>query len=307
MWPEASDEEDYDFIARDEQELGPGVRALLATLGADGTPERYRGGSLPVYAVGDLVLKLFPPVYADELPVEAGVLRAVQGRLPTPTPRVHSAGDFEGWGYVLMDRLRGRPLIEAWDDLSPAQRDRTADDLGVTTAALHALPPPEIEDWFPDDWDGFVADQRAGCAGRHKALGLSADWVARIPAFLDSVDLTAGEPVLLHTEMMRQHLLVGEDGELTGLFDFEPAMRGAAEYEFAGIGAFVSEGDARFLGRTLRAYGYPADRLDAELRRRMLAWLLLHYYSNFANYLKRLPAPAEPTLESVADRWFATT
>ena len=307
MWPEASDEEDFDVIARDELELGPGVRALLSALGADGTPERYRGGSLPVYAVGELVLKLFPPVYADELPVEAGVLRAVQGRLPTPTPRVHSAGEFEGWGFVLMDRLRGRPLIEAWDDLSPAQRDRTADDLGVTTAALHAVAPPEIEDWFPDDWAGFVGDQRAGCAGRHKALGLSADWVARIPAFLDGVDLTGGEPVLLHTELMRQHLLVGADGELTGLFDFEPAMRGAAEYEFAGIGAFVAEGDARFLGRTLRAYGYPAERLDAGLRRRSLAWLLLHYYGNFADHLNRLPAPAEPTLESVADRWFATT
>jgi len=306
MWPDASDEEDYDFIAHDEQELGPGVRALLADLGAAGTPERYRGGSLPVYAVGDLVLKLFPPVYADELPVEAGVLRAVQGRLPTPTPRVHRSGEFEGWGYVLMDRLRGRPLIEAWDDLSPAQRDRTADDLGATTAALHALPPPEIEDWVPDDWGGFVDDQRAGCAGRHRALGLSADWVAQIPAFLDSVDLTVGEPVLLHTEMMRQHLLVGDDGELTGLFDFEPAMRGAAEYEFAGIGAFVSEGDARFLGRTLRAYGYPADRLDTDLRRRFLAWLLLHYYGNLADHLERLPEPGEPTLNSVADRWFAT-
>jgi hygromycin-B 7''-O-kinase len=298
MWPDASDEEDYDFIAKDEEALGPGVRSLLAHLGADASPVRYPTGSLPVYAVGDMVLKLFPPVYLDEMGVEEGVLRAVHGRLPTPTPAVHRAGEHDGWGYVLMDRLAGRNL-ETLDD-------SIADQLGATMAALHTVPPPVIEDWWPQDWAEFVSDQRAGCAGRHRALGLSDTWAAQIPGFLDSVDLDAGEPVLLHTEIMRQHLLVDETGRLSGLFDFEPAMRGSREYEFAGVGAFVSEGDARFLRRTLLAYGYTADELDAKLRRRLLAWLLLHYYSNLPAYLQRLPAPAEPTLESLADRWFAT-
>jgi hygromycin-B 7''-O-kinase len=304
VWPEAFDEEDYDLVAKDEEALGPGVRALLAELGADGSAQRYPTGSLPVYAVGDLVLKLFPPVYADELPVEAGVLAAVQSRLPIPTPRVHRTGEFEGWGYVLMDRLRGRPLTEAWDTLS--DRDRIAGQLGATLAALHAVPPPAIPDWWPQDWDEFVADQRAACAGRHRALGLPDALARQIPAFLDGVDLGTDRPVLLHTEVMRAHLLVDDRGDLSGLLDFEPAMRGAAEYEFAAVGAFVSEGDARFLGRTLRAYGLPADRLDTGLRRRMFAWLLLHYYSNLPAYLDRLPAPAEPTLESLADTWFAT-
>lgn len=304
MWPDAADEEDYDFVARDEAELGPGVRALLADLGVTDEPVRYPDGSLPVYAAGELVLKLFPPVYADELPVEAGVLTAVQGRLPVPTPRVHRTGEFEGWGYVLMDRLRGRSLTVAWDDLTPGQRERTADELGTTLAALHALPVPEIDDWFPADWAEFEDDQRAACAGRHKALGLSPEWVAQIPAFLDGVDLTTGSTVLLHTEIGREHLLVGPDGALTGLFDFEPAMRGAASYEFAGVGCFVAEGDAAFLGRTMRSYS--DDPPDLPWRRRTMAWTLLHYYSNLASYLHRLPAPAEPTLESLADRWFAT-
>jgi hygromycin-B 7''-O-kinase len=303
VWPEAFDEEDYDLVASDEEALGPGVRALLAELGADGHPQRYPAGSLPVYAVGDLVLKLFPPVYLDELPVEAGVLAAVQDRLPVPTPRVHRTGTFEGWGYVLMDRLRGRPLTDAWDTVP--DRDRIADQLGTALAALHAVPPPEIEDWWPQDWDEFVAGQRAACAGRHRALGLPGPLARQIPAFLDSVDLGIDRPVLLHTEVMRAHLLVDDRGDLCGLMDFEPALRGAPEYEFAAVGAFVSEGDARFLGRTLRAYGYPADRLDPALRRRLFAWLLLHYYSNLPAYLERLPAPAEPTLEALADAWFA--
>jgi hygromycin-B 7''-O-kinase len=306
MWPDAADEEDFDFIARDETELGPGVRALLADLGVAAEPVRYPTGSLPVYAAGDLVLKLFPPVYLDEMPVEAGVLRAVAGRLPVPTPAVHADGEFEGWGYVLMDRLHGRPLSEAWADLTPGQRDRAADELGAAMAALHAVEVPEIDDWFPEDWAEFEEDQRAGCAVRHKALGLDAGWVAQIPAFLDGTDLAVNAPVLLHTEIGRPHLLVGDDGGLTGLFDFEPAMRGAPEYEFVGVGCFVAEGDATFLGRTMRAYGYPDDALDQAWRRRMTAWTLLHYYSNLASYLQRLPGPAEPTLEALADRWYAT-
>ena len=303
MWPEACDEEDYDLVARDEAALRPGVDALLAELGVPDEPRRYPAGSLPVYAAGDLVLKLYPPVYADERPVEAAVLAAVHGRLPVPTPGLHRAGEHDGWGYVLMDRLPGRPLADAWDTLP--DRDRTADQLGAALAALHAVPPPPVDDWWPADWDEFVADQAQACAGRHRALGLPDGLARQIPAFLDGVDLAAGPPVLLHTEVTRAHLLVDDRGDLSGLIDFEPAMRGAPEYEFAALGAFVAEGDARFLGRVLRAYGYPPAALDTALRRRLFAWLLLHYYGNLPACLDRLPAPPEPTPESLADTWFA--
>ncbi|MGX6607140.1 hypothetical protein ACWKSP_34200 [Micromonosporaceae bacterium Da 78-11] len=102
-------------------------------------------------------------------------------------------------------------------------------------------------------------------------------------------------------------LPVEAGGALSGLVDFEPAIRGAAEYEFVGLAASVAEGDARFLGRALRAYGYTDEQVDATLRRRLLAWLLLHYYSNLPACLQRLPAPGAPTLEALADRWFATS
>jgi hygromycin-B 7''-O-kinase len=254
-----------------------------------------------VYAAGDLVLKLFPPVYADELPVEAAVLAAVHGRLPVRTPGLHATGEYDGWGYVLMDRLPGRPLTAARDTLPDP--DRVAGQLGAALAALHAVPVPAIDDW-PPDWDTFVAGQRAACAGRHRALGLPAELARQIPAFLDGVHLAA-RPVLLHTEVLPAHLLVDDRGDLSGLLDIEPATCGAPEYEFAAVGAFVAEGDARFLGHVLRAYGYrPAD-LDRDLRRRLFAWLLLHYYGNLADCLDRLPAPAAPTLESLADTWFA--
>lgn len=93
---------------------------------------------------------------------------------------------------------------------------------------------------------------------------------------------------------------------LSGLIDFEPAMRGAREYEFAGVGVFLAEGDARFLTRTLTANGYRPDQLGPGLRRRLLAWCILHRYSNLSWYMRRLPRPGRPTLEALADCWFAT-
>jgi len=90
----------------------------------------------------------------------------------------------------------------------------------------------------PPDWGLFLARQRAGCVERQRAAGLDSAWLAQIPAFLDAVALDSSpRRVLLHTGVMREHLLVTPhpDGcwSLSGLFDFEPAMRGAREYEFA--------------------------------------------------------------------------
>ena len=48
--------------------------------------------------------------------------------------------------------------------------------------------------------------------------------------------------MLLHTEVMRQHLLTacrrrpGRTSRLSGLTGFEPTMRGEREYAFAGVG-----------------------------------------------------------------------
>lgn len=289
------------FDALDEQALRPGVEALLRDLGAAGAAERYRTGSLPVYRAGDLVLKLFPAVYGEEQPVETTVLRAVHNRLPIPTPRVVDAGHRDGWGYVLMTRLTGVPLIEIWPALTTADRDRLAEELGRAVAVLHTLPRPVIDGWWPAGWDAFVEGQRAGCAGRQRSRGLPDQWLEQIPGALD-IDLGDRRHVLLHTEIMPEHLLVSEDGRrFTGLIDFEPAMHGAPEYDFVGVGGYLSKGDPRVLRAFLRGYGHPA---DDGFPARMIAWTLLHRYSNLPAWMKRLPPPSRPTFGALAERWF---
>ncbi|WP_306205784.1 phosphotransferase family protein [Actinoplanes sp. RD1] len=295
--PRADTGELYDAVG--ERDLRPGVEALLRRLGADAASvERIATGSLPVYAAGEVVLKLFPQVYAAEVPVEAGVLRAVHGRLPIPTPRLLGQGEHDGWGFVLMERLRGTPLSEAWDGIG--DKEALARELGRATAALHAVPAPDIAEWWPRDWDDFVSGQRRGAVQRQRERGLDAAWLARIPEALD-VELPGGD-VLLHTEIMREHLLV-EHGRISGLIDFEPAMRGAPEYDFVGVGVFVAQGDRRFLRAFLEAYGHPC---DDGFPRRMVAWSLLHCYSNLPRWMGHMPVPEEADFAELGRRWYGT-
>jgi hygromycin-B 7''-O-kinase len=124
----------------------------------------------------------------------------------------------------------------------------------------------------------------------------------QIPGFLDSVDLGTPKLALLHTEVMSDHLLVSPELTLSGLFDFEPAMRGAIEYEFVATGLFLTRGDHRAHRALLEGYG--CRDIDDELPRRLLAYALLHVYSNPAWYLRDVPPKRETTLDALAEHWF---
>lgn len=312
MLPTVDTDEQWDVVVPDEAVMRPGVEDLCRRLGLTGMRlDRFTEGTQPVYAVGDgLVLKLFPGAAADDSVVEERVLSHLQGRLPVPTPRVHASGAYEnGWRYVLMSRLPGEDLAAAWPRIPRADRERLVTEAGEALAALHALDPGPLADVLgPGDWGAFLDGQRAGAVARQRERGLPESWAEQIPGFLDAVPLRADAPrVLLHTEFMRQHLLVGpvdpagsRGGRLglTGIFDFEPAMIGDRAYDFVGVGLFVTGAEPGLLGRFMRAYGRTFEP------RELLAHTLLHVYSNLPWYLRELPAPPEPTLDALAQAWF---
>jgi len=309
-FPVATDESGWSALLDDDAALAAGVAAVCARHGLAGCPAlRYDSGSLPVYALGTQhVLKLFPPQEGAFAMVEARVLAAVHGALPVPTPQLLAADTAGGWHYLLMTQLRGRRLIDVWSELSVAQRDRLADDLGAAIAALHAIDTSALADLEPR-WERFVPAQRDSAVERQHARRLDPYWLERLPEFLRTwTPPFDARRSLLHTELMREHLLVVPDAvgwRLSGLFDFEPAMLGAPEYDFASYGLFVACGDGRFLRRTLRAYGHPDFALDATLQCRLMACAMLHRYSNLRWYLERLPAPGATTFEQLAARWWS--
>jgi len=73
-----------------------------------------------------------------------------------------------------------------------------------------------MRDWWPAVWPAFVAGQRARCVSDQRALSWPALWADQIPRFLDGSELPSRPPVLLHTEVMRQHLLTAEGPEERG-------------------------------------------------------------------------------------------
>ncbi|MFI6879081.1 phosphotransferase family protein [Streptomyces sp. NPDC050400] len=309
MLPHVETDEEFGRLVADEALLRPGVLDLCRRLGLPAAdPVRFPEGSLPVYAIGGThVLKLFPATAAGEAAREARVLEHLAGRLPVPTPEVHAAGAYEnGWRYVLMSRLPGADLAVAWPDIGRSGQDRLVDAAGEALAALHALDPAPLADAVgPRDWAEFVAGQRAGAVRRQRERGLPPEWSGRIDAFLAAAAPPGrSERALLHTEFMRQHLLVdgaADAPRLSGLLDFEPAMIGDPDYDFVGVGLFVTRADPRLMTRFAKTYGRTVDPRTA------MAYTLLHVYSNLLWYLRELPPPSGAgDFASLAEAWFGT-
>ncbi len=308
MLPSVDTLDELNAMVRDEALLRPAVQDLCAHLGFPGVRVlRFEDGTLPVYSVGEsLVLKLFPGLEAAQAVREARVLTHLCGRLPVDTPRLHAADLYKsGWRYALMSRLPGVSLTETWYRIPAAEQDRIIVEAAETLAALHALDPRPLADVVgPADWNRFLAVRQAKALQHHRRTGLKDPWLEQIPDFLRSVPLPPpSQRVLLHTEFMREHLMVEQrDGwRLTGLFDFEPVMVGDPAYDFAGVALFVTRADPRQLRRFYAAYGrapHPP--------RELLAHALLHVYSDLPWNLRELPAPPRPCLDDLAEAWFGT-
>jgi hygromycin-B 7''-O-kinase len=293
MLPAVRTDGEWQAVVWDEKIVRPAAEDIAARLGLAGAGlRRYPDGSRPVYAVGDRrVLKLYPTVSAPDSVNEARVLDYLDGRLPVATPRLLAHGEYKnGWRYLLMSQLPGTELAAAWPAIPRPHQDRVISQAGGLRAALHGLDPGSLHPILgPADWAGFLAGQRATAAERQREVHLPDPWLSQIDGFLASVPAAPGrERVLLHTEVIREHLVVDPGTwTLSGMLDFETAMTGDRAYEFAAAGLFVPRGDPRLLGRLLAAYGRGFDP------RELLAYL--HRHANLPECLGQLPAPPEPT------------
>jgi hygromycin-B 7''-O-kinase len=300
--------DDYRASPRDEATYAPAVDEICRVHGIADQPRRkFAGGSTIVFAVGDAyVVKLFEPFIAANALTEEAVLRHVDGRVGIATPHVFHAGTLDGWRYVVMSRLHGELASDAWDGLDADSRRSVCAQAGSAIGKLHALDVTGLHIAGPT-WTEFIGRQRADCMARQAGKALDPHWLDQIPAFLDSVALTNDGLALLHTEMMREHVLITRGADavaVSGIFDFEPAMIGAREYDFASIGVFLTGGDAALFDAFLDAYGLPRTARDPEMPRRVMAYALLHRYSNMAWYLERVPPRTATTLDALAEEWF---
>jgi len=254
-----------------------------------------------VFGGDGFIVKLSRPRWRAEIEAEARFLRHLEGRVSFGTASVLAEGEIDAWPYVIQSRLPGRALGSVWADIMPAERRSLADGLGRTAAELHAV------EGVPDDgsWPGFLEERRRNVVEHHLKLGLPEAWLERVEPFLDSVPLAESSPVLLHTEMLDEHVLVEERGgrwEISGLLDFADSRVGDPHYEFAAPVEFLFRGEAGLLPSFLRAYGWKRGDLTHEGGRRLAAWGLLHLFGSLPRVLAIAGDPEPRDFDELVER-----
>lgn len=243
------------------------------------------GTNLVVGLDARLILKLFPPLLRGQFESERVALAQLRGRLDVPIPEIVLEGERDGWPYLVITRLSGVVGSEAWPGLPEDQKERVPAQIGETIAQVQRVPVGDLARIEPG-WQQFMARQIAGCRARHERLGLP-------PKFLDELDdlLADAEalvaldaaPVILTGEYIPENFLLSCDGgdwRLSGLIDFGDVMTGRAEYDLLGPSAFMTAGIPGRVRSLFGGFGYSGADIDFALKRRLMALMLLHRFSD---------------------------
>ncbi|MEO8322191.1 MAG: phosphotransferase [Bradyrhizobium sp.] len=250
------------------------------------SPHIFSTGTNLVIGLGsDVILKIFPPIYRSQFVSERASLTLLRGRLGLPIPEIVFEGERDGWPYLVITRLSGIVASEVWPTLPEDQKERVLGQIGTTIAEVQRVPVGELALIEPR-WDRFIAKQIAGCRARHTRLGLPQKFLDGLDGLLREVPTLIplnAPPVILVGEYIPENFLLSRDGagwRLSGLFDFGDVMTGWREYDLLGPSAFMTAGRPRRVRSLFEGFGYSAADVDATLKRRLMALMLLHRASD---------------------------
>ncbi|HEY1427415.1 MAG TPA: phosphotransferase [Caulobacteraceae bacterium] len=216
-------------------------------------------GSSLVFRAGDGPwLKLTPPFWAHDVEAEILATMAVAGRLPTRIPELIETGAIEDWRYLISADVPGEPFQAIEDELSAAEREALAEDLGAFMRAFHAVEAPELGGpLWRDDLQARLAEPVATHAARGTApawLDPIADHLARHAAAL----LALGPPVLIHADLTAEHVMLARGAcrwRLSGVLDLADSMAAPAELDLAAPFVELFRGEAALQARLAAAAG----------------------------------------------------
>jgi len=249
-------------------------------------PHVFATGTNVVMALDEkLILKIFPPFLRSQFVSERGSLAQLRGQLRVAIPEVVDEGERDGWPYLVITRLPGILGVEAWPSLPEEEKERVLAEIGETIAEVQRVPVGSLASIEPG-WDALMRRQIEGCRARHARLGLPQKFLNGLDDLLrDAAALTAleGPPVILTGEYIPENFLLsrGSSGwQLAGLIDFGDVMTGMREYDLLGPSAFMTAGMPRRVRSLFGGFGYSAADLTPDLKRRLMALMLLHQASD---------------------------
>ena len=249
-------------------------------------PHVFATGTNLVLALDEkLILKIFPPFLRGQFTSERSALAQLRGKLRIAIPEIVVEGERDGWPYLVITRLSGVLGAQAWPSLPEEEKERVLGEIGETIAEVQRAPTGELARIEPG-WDRFMRGQIEGCRARHERLGLPRKFLDGLDELLrDAATLIALDkpPVILTGEYIPENFLLGREGSgwhLAGLFDFGDVMTGRGEYDLLGPSAFMTAGAPRRVRRLFQGFGYSAADINPDLKRRLMALMLLHRASD---------------------------
>jgi len=249
-------------------------------------PHVFTTGTNLVIGLGDeVILKIFPPMLRGQYVSERGSLSQLRGRLGIPIPEILFEGARDGWPYLVITRLPGIVGSEVWPTLPEDQKERVLTQIGATIAEVQRAPLGELSRIEPG-WEQFIARQIEGCRARHTRLGLPQKFLDGLDDILrDAETLIPSNalPVILAGEYIPENFMlsrVGNKWGLSGLFDFGDVMTGFGEYDLLGPSAFMTAGISRRVRSLFDGFGYSAADVTPDVKRRLMAMMLLHRASD---------------------------
>jgi hygromycin-B 7''-O-kinase len=249
-------------------------------------PHLFSTGTNLVVALDDgLILKLFPPLLRSQFVSERLSLSLLHGRLSVPIPEIVLEGERDHWPYLVITRLSGILGKQAWPALPEDQKERVLFQIGATIAEVQRVPVGELSGIEPR-WDQFMSQQIRGCRARHERLGLPQKYLDGLDDILrDAATLIPlnAPAVILTGEFIPENFLLSRESagwRLSGLIDFGDVMTGWGEYDLLGPSAFMTAGLPRRVRSLFEGFGYSQTDINPTLKRRLMALLLLHRFSD---------------------------
>jgi len=251
-------------------------------------PQIFSTGTNLVVGLDEpLILKIFPPFLRGQFASERASLVQLRGRLAVPIPEIVLEGERDQWPYLVITRVYGQLGSVVWPRLPEDQKERVLFQIGETIADVQRVPLGDLSQIKPR-WDQFIQGQIQGCRARHERLGLPQQFLAGLDDLLrDAATLTPlnvnAPPVILTGEFIPENFLLRRELEgwgVSGLIDFGDVMTGRGEYDLLGPSAFMTSGMPRRVQSLFWGFGYSAADITPDLKRRLMALMLLHRASD---------------------------
>lgn len=265
---------------------------------------RSNGTEHIVFFVDDaFVIKIYTPFRGGFGREKAG-LEFARNKTSLILPEILFAGEIENFKYLVITRLEGVSINrQIWLGLERRAQIEIVAQLAGGLNELHSHDAGAIA----FDWRKFVERQAASIVERQKANGGNPEWIERLPVYLEEnlplLPENARE-VFLHGDVHFGNLRLietsGGKWRISGLFDFADSLKGFHEYEFLAVGVLMIQGQGELQREFFRAYGYAENRIDAELRRRLMLLTILYETADLRRYAVRLkPEAVDLTLDEL--------